>query len=162
MAFAFVDQECVLNDAHSKKRSGEDFHRSAWIWEQPMKPMNRMLDCLVSYFALDDRERPTYTRYFCYHVVAGPGPTPGTGVAVVTTLAVHDESERCTACQNFHTVKTGGPRAALSAAVRYLDAYHEGDRLRKVRSDVRGLDSDSESPSTAVPETDSRVTKAVC
>jgi hypothetical protein len=104
--------------------------------------MNRILDCLVSYFALDDRERPTYGRYFCYHVVAGPGPTAGAGVAAVTMLAVHDDSERCTSCQNFHTVKAGGPAAAMAAAVRYLDAYHEEDHLQKVQSDTRALGTD--------------------
>ena len=40
----------------------------------------RMLDCLVSYFGLDDNERPTYQRHFCCHVVAGPGPRTGSGV----------------------------------------------------------------------------------
>jgi hypothetical protein len=106
---------------------------------KPMNPTNRIMDCLVSYFGLDDGERPTYARYFCYHVVAGPGPMVGSGVATVTILALHDESERCTSCQRFHTVKAGGPAAALVAAVRRLDAYHEGDHLRKVQSDIRGL-----------------------
>ena len=102
--------------------------------------MTRVLDCLVNYFGLQEDGRPGYRRYFCYHIVAGPGPGPGAGVASVTLLAVHDETERCTFCQNFHTVETGGPAAALSAALRYLDAYHEKDRLRRVKSDIRGLD----------------------
>jgi hypothetical protein len=118
-----------------------------------MNSANRILDCLVSYFALDDREQPTYTRYFCYHIIAGPGPTPASGVATVITLAVHDESERCTACQNFHTVKTGGPAAAIAAAVRHLDAYHEADHLRTVQSDIRGVDPGEASNAVAAPET---------
>jgi hypothetical protein len=90
--------------------------------------MTRMLDCLVSYFGIDENDRPTYRRYFCYQVVAGPGPTDEAGIAVVTTLAVHDETERCTSCQKLHAVETGGPEAAIAAAVRYLDSYHERDR----------------------------------
>lgn len=55
--------------------------------------MNRILDCLVSYFGLDDHERPSYDRYFSYHVLAGPGPTAGAGVATIATLAVSPETE---------------------------------------------------------------------
>jgi hypothetical protein len=101
--------------------------------------MTRMLDCLVSYFGLDEQDRPTYRRYYSYHIVAGPGPTAGSGVASITTLAVYEEAERCTSCQNFHAVDTGGPAAALAKAIRYLDAYHGGDRLRKAQSEVRSL-----------------------
>jgi hypothetical protein len=109
----------------------------------------RMLDCLVSYFGLDENGRPGDRRYFCYHVLAGPGPTAGVGVAVIVTLAVYDEAKRCTYCQHFHTVEAGGPAAALAAAVRYLDAYHGPDRLRKVLSATRGLPG--ELPTGAVP-----------
>jgi hypothetical protein len=101
-----------------------------------MKPI---LDCLVSYFGLDEEERPTYRRYFCYHVAAGPGPTAGGGVAWITTLALSDESERCTYCRTMHPVAEGGPAAALTEAIQYLDMHHGPDRLRKVLSDVRGL-----------------------
>src|SRR5947209_4329887 len=98
--------------------------------------MAEPLDCLVNYFGLDENERPDYRRYFCYHILAGPGPKLGAGVASVTTLALHDETERCTYCQNFHTVEAGGPAAAIAAAIRYLDAYHERDHLRKVQSGI--------------------------
>lgn len=122
--------------------------------------MNRLLDRLVSYFALDDRERPTYERYFCYHVIAGPGPLAGAGVATVTMLAVHDNGERCTSCQNFHTVKAGGPAAAMAAAVRYLDAYHEADHLQKVQSDTRALGPDPTSGAAPALQTTSRAPRA--
>jgi hypothetical protein len=104
--------------------------------------MTRILDCLVSYFGLDADEQPTYRRYYCYHVVAGPGPTMGSGVASVTTVAIHDDAERCRSCQNFHVVDTGGPAAALAKAVRYLDAYHSEDHLRKAQSDIRTAGGD--------------------
>jgi hypothetical protein len=104
--------------------------------------MTQIVDCVVNYFGLDESERPGYRRYFCYHILAGPGPTTGAGVAWVEMLAVHDERERCTWCQNVHTVEEGGPAAALAAAVRYLDAYHRRDRVRKVQSDIRGLQGD--------------------
>jgi hypothetical protein len=104
--------------------------------------MTQIVDCVVNYFGLDENDRPGYRRYFCYHILAGPGPTNGAGVAWVETLAIHDESERCTWCQNMHTVEAGGPAAALAAAVRYLDTYHQQDRVWKVQSDIRGLPGD--------------------
>jgi len=100
--------------------------------------MTQILDCLVNYFGLDENERPGRQRYFSYHVLAGPGMSVGAGVASITTLAVHDETERCTSCQHFHEVATGGPKAAITAALRYLDAYHAQDHLFKVESDIRG------------------------
>jgi hypothetical protein len=101
--------------------------------------MAPFLDCLVSYFGLDENGRPRAGRYFCYHVLAGPGPAAGAGVAVAVTVAVHDEAERCTYCPNFHTVEAGGP----AAAVGFLDAYHQHDHLLKVQSDPRDLRGES-------------------
>lgn len=122
--------------------------------------MNPILDCLVSYFGLDEDEQAGFKRYFCYHVVAGPGPTTEAGVASITTLALHDESQRCTYCQNFRTVKTGGPAAALADAIHYLDAFHQHDHLRKVQSDVRGVvrdeAADAVPPGTLFPESQGR------
>jgi len=114
--------------------------------------MTRMLDCLVNYFGLDEDERAGLRRYFCYHIIAGPGPTTGTGVASITTLALHDEAQRCTVCQMLHTVVTGGPAAALAAAVHYLDEYHEQDHVRKVISDIRGLQDDPAPDAVPSPE----------
>jgi hypothetical protein len=102
--------------------------------------MTRMLDCLVNYFGLDEDDRPGYRRYFCYHIVAGPGAAAGEGLALVKTLAIHDTGERCTSCEAVHRAETGGPAAALAAALRYLDAYHYADRLLKVQTDIRGLE----------------------
>jgi hypothetical protein len=103
--------------------------------------MTRLLDCLVSYFGLDEAERPGYERYFSYHVLAGPGPTQGAGVATITTVAVSPESERCRSCQHWHTVETGGPAAAMQAALHYLDAFHAEDHVLRTQSDIRGLDA---------------------
>jgi hypothetical protein len=80
--------------------------------------MTRILDCLVNYFGLDNNERAVFRRYFCYHILAGPGPTAESSVASITTLAVSDETERCTYCQTVHTAETGGPAAAIAAAIR--------------------------------------------
>jgi hypothetical protein len=104
-----------------------------------------IVDCLVSYFGLNEQEQPEYQRFFCYHIVAGPGLTDGSGVACITTLAVYDEAQRCTYCTKVHRVESGGPAAALAVAVRYLDAYHQGGHLRRVQSRIRGLAGD---PST--------------
>ena len=103
--------------------------------------MNRILDCLVSYFGLDDHERPSYGRYFSYHVLAGPGPTEGAGVAAITTLAVSPETERCRSCRNWHTVETGGPEAAVRAALHYLDVFHAEDHVHRAQSEIRGLEA---------------------
>jgi hypothetical protein len=101
-----------------------------------------MLDCLVSYFGLDEEERPTYRRYFLYHILAGPGPMTGSGLASITTLAIYDNAERCTSCQHFHAADTGGPAAAIAKAIQYLDVYHAEDHLRRVQSEIRGLGGD--------------------
>ena len=115
--------------------------------------MTAILDCLLSYFGLDEDERPGTRRYFCYHIVAGPGPTTGAGVASITTLALNDESQRCTYCRNFHTVQAGGPAAAMAAAIQYLDDHHAQDHLRKVQSDIRGLQAELSTNSVPSPET---------
>ena len=101
--------------------------------------MTRLLDCLVSYFGLDEDDRPALRRYFCYHILAGPGPTKGSGVASITMVAVYDASRRCDSCHRFHAVEAGGPETALATAVRYLDAYHERDHVLRVPSDVRDV-----------------------
>jgi hypothetical protein len=111
--------------------------------------MRQIVDCLVNYFGPNNREGIP-VRYFFYHILGGPGPTAEGGVAHITTLAVSEERELCTACQMVHAVQTGGPEAAIAKAVRYLDAYHEGDLLRKVQSPLRGLNSEpSATPSSS-------------
>jgi hypothetical protein len=102
--------------------------------------MKQILDCLVNYFGLEEDGQPASRRYYCYHLLAGPGPTAGAGVAAITTLALHDAAERCNSCQHFHLVETGGPAAAIAAAIHYLDAYHARDHVRKMQSAIRGLD----------------------
>jgi rhodanese-related sulfurtransferase len=100
--------------------------------------MSQLLDCLVNYFGHNEDGAGMPSRYFVYHVVGGPGATEGAGVAVVHTLAVYAGGERCESCQDFHVVREGGPAAAIDKALRYLDAFHGGDRLRKVRTAIRG------------------------
>jgi hypothetical protein len=121
-----------------------------------------MLDCLVSYFGLDEYGRPSNWRYFCYHVLAGPGPTAGSGVAAVVMVGVYDESKRCTYCKHLHTAEAGGPAAALEAAVRYLDAYHGPDRLRKVVSATRSLPGERPTGATPAPQTVARASRDRC
>jgi hypothetical protein len=98
--------------------------------------MADLLDCMVNYFGLDDSAAAP-RRYYSYLVVAGPGPTDQAGVATITTLAVHDGDTPCDYCQKWFFAPEGGPEAALALVLRYLDAYHEGGRLRKVTSQVR-------------------------
>jgi hypothetical protein len=99
--------------------------------------MAEMLDCLVSYFSANTNDEGMPRRYLSYHVVAGPGPVPEGGVASITPLAAYDENTICETCQRVLAVQAGGPAAALAEALLYMDAYHEGDRLRKVQSEVR-------------------------
>ena len=97
-----------------------------------------MVDCLANYSGFNDEGEPT--RYFCYHILGGPGPTPEAGVASIALVSVYDEAERCVGgCRDLQVVETGGPAAAVAKALRFLDAYHEGDRLRKVQTALRGL-----------------------
>jgi hypothetical protein len=99
--------------------------------------MAELLDCMVNYFGFNDTGARVPRRYYCYLVVAGPGPAEESGVATVTTLAVHAGDRPCDYCQSFFFAHQGGPEAALSRALLYLDRYHEGLRLRKAASQVR-------------------------
>ena len=107
---------------------------------QPVEPDHTkpMLERLVTYFGLDEDGEPTSRRFLSYKIIAGPGPSEDSGLASIITVALSNPSERCGYCQNFHTAEKGGAIAAMAAAIRYLDAYHGGDRLRKIESDVRG------------------------
>jgi hypothetical protein len=99
--------------------------------------MAELLDCMVNYFGSDGDCDGVPRRYYCYHVVAGPGPDEGTGVATISTLAVHEGDRPCDYCQNCFFARAGGPKAALARALLSLDAYHDGHRLGKVVSQVR-------------------------
>jgi hypothetical protein len=99
--------------------------------------MTEMLDCLVSYFSEGTSAEGMPRRYLSYLIVAGPAPAPEGGVASITPLAAYDENGICETCDRVFAVKAGGPAAALREALLYMDAYHEGDRLRKVQSEIR-------------------------
>jgi hypothetical protein len=99
--------------------------------------MAEMLDCLVYYFSEDTNDEGMPRRYLSYHVMAGPGPSPDSGVASITPLAAYDENVICDTCERVMAVQAGGPAAAIDEALVYIEAYHEGDRLRKVQSEVR-------------------------
>jgi hypothetical protein len=104
-----------------------------------VRKMAEMLDCFVNYFSESTNTEGMPRRYLSYHVVAGPGPSPESGVASITPLAAYDENEICETCERVFAVKAGGPAAALAEALRYMDAYHEGDRLAKVQSEIRSV-----------------------
>jgi hypothetical protein len=74
-------------------------------------------------------------------------------VATITTLTVYDEKERCSYCQKLHVVDRGGPAAAVAKAIRYLDSYHEGDRMMRVQSDFRGLGGEPPARTASAAET---------
>ena len=99
--------------------------------------MAEIMDCLVNYSSFDAGEDAMPRRYFSYHIVAGPGPTTDSGVATIAVLAVFRSNERCDSCTLFHAVRGGGPSVAIVKAIRYLDAFHEEDRLRKVQTAIR-------------------------
>jgi hypothetical protein len=107
--------------------------------------MAEMLDCLVSFFSEESDAAGMPHRYLAYHIVAGPGPGPASGVASITTLAAYDENGICEACERVFAVKAGGPAAALQEALVYMDAYHEGDRLRKAQSEIRAVPARTDS-----------------
>jgi rhodanese-related sulfurtransferase len=99
--------------------------------------MSQLLDCLVTYHSAQEDADGLPRRYFCYHVLSGPGLGPDGGVAAIATLAAHDPSSSGTSFQRLHVVRTGGAELALLKALHYLDGYHEDDRLRRVQSEVR-------------------------
>jgi hypothetical protein len=99
--------------------------------------MIEMLDCLVYYFSEDTNAEGMPRRYVSYHVVAGPGPIPEGGVASITPLAAYYENVICETCERVLAVNAGGPVAAMEEALVYVNAYHESDGLRMVRSEVR-------------------------
>jgi len=101
--------------------------------------MADILESFVNFFAEDTNDEGLPRRYLSYQVIAGPGPTPGSGVATITSLAAYDENQICNTCERVFAVKTGGPAAAMDEALVYMDAYHEGDNLRKVQSEIRSL-----------------------
>jgi hypothetical protein len=101
--------------------------------------MAELLDCMVNYFSINDSGESPPRFYYCYLVVAGPGPTGEAGVATSTTLAVHSGDRPCESCQKTFFAHQGGPKAALAQALHYLDAFHEGQYLRKVVSQGRRL-----------------------
>ena len=101
--------------------------------------MAEILDCFVNYFSDDTNDEGMPRRYLSYHVVAGPGPNPESGVASITPLATYYEVEICATCERVFAVQAGGPTAAIEEALIYMDGYHEGDRLRKVQSEFRKI-----------------------
>jgi hypothetical protein len=106
--------------------------------------MVEMLDCLVSFCSEEANAEGMPRRYLAYHVVAGPGPSPDGGVASITPLAAYDENEICDTCERVFAVTSGGPAAAIAEALVYMDAYHEGEGLHKVQSEVRRLPARTE------------------
>jgi hypothetical protein len=101
-------------------------------------PQGPFLEQLVTYYGIDEGGVPKLRRYFPYKIITSPGPSEGSGMATILTPALRNPEEVCEDCQKVHTVEQGGAAAALTSAMDYLDAYHNGDRLRKVMSDIRG------------------------
>jgi hypothetical protein len=101
--------------------------------------MAEMLECLVSYFSPEADAEGMPRRYLAYRIIASPGPSPEGGVASITPLAAYDENEICDTCERVFAVKTGGPAAAMEEALVYMEAYHEGSGLRRVRSEIHSL-----------------------
>jgi hypothetical protein len=108
--------------------------------------MAELMDCMVNYFSFNDNSNSKGEpyRYYCYLVVAGPGPIDEAGVATISTLAVHEGDKPCDYCQNSFFAPRGGPEAAMAQALLYLDEYHDGQRLRKVMSQFRRTPSQAD------------------
>ena len=118
--------------------------------------MNQIVDCMVNYFSFDEDAEGVPRRYFCYHVVAGPGPKPGSGVAAIATLASQTGGEPSEKCQAFHFSHVDGPKAAVARAIAYLTSIHQGERMRRVQSDLRRWTADAHQPLSA--STDLKIT----
>jgi hypothetical protein len=98
--------------------------------------MDEMLDCLVTYYSVSAHRDGMPLQYLCYRIVSGPGPTAAGGVAVISLLGAKNPNER-ELYHNLHAVQDGGPRAALEAALNYLDAVHYSDDLARAQTEVR-------------------------
>jgi hypothetical protein len=98
--------------------------------------MSEMLDCLVSYCSAKAHRDGMPLQYLCYRIVAGPGPGDDGGVAVITLLGAKNPGES-DLYHHLHAVQSGGPRAALAAALSYLDAVHHKDDLARAQTEVR-------------------------
>lgn len=99
--------------------------------------MPEMLDCLVSYYSAKAHRDGMPLQYLCYRVIAGPGPTAEGGVAVITLVGAKNPGES-DLYHHLHAVQTGGPRAALTAALNYLDAVHQKDDLARAQTEIGG------------------------
>jgi hypothetical protein len=100
--------------------------------------MAEMLDCLVSYCSVSAHPDGMPLQYLCFHVRGSPGPTPAGGVAVITVVAAKNPIDR-EIYHAFHAVRAGGPRAALEAALDYLDKVHGAPQLAKVQTEIRSV-----------------------
>lgn len=98
--------------------------------------MAEMLDCMVTYMSPTAHPDGTPSQYICYHVLSGPGATEGSGVAAIRVMATTMPDERIVD-HVVHAAKTGGPHAALAAALHHLDALHQGEYLEKLQTEIR-------------------------
>jgi hypothetical protein len=98
--------------------------------------MAEMLDCLVSYYSATAHRDGMPLQYVCYRVIGGPGPTLAGGVAVISLLGAKNPVDG-DVYHRLHAVQAGGPRAALAAALSYLDAVHQKHDLARVQTEVR-------------------------
>jgi len=98
--------------------------------------MAEMFDCLVSYYSAKAHRDGMPLQYLCYRIVGGPGPTAQGGVAVITLLGAKDPAVK-ELYHFLHAVQTGGPRAAMNAALNYLDAVHYKSDLARVQTEIR-------------------------
>jgi hypothetical protein len=98
--------------------------------------MPKMFDCLVSYYSVNAHRDGMPLQYLCYRVLSGPGPIAAGGVAVITLLGAKNPADG-NLYHSLHAVQVGGPRAALAAALKYLDIVHRKDDLARVRSKIR-------------------------
>jgi hypothetical protein len=97
--------------------------------------MAEMLDCLVSYYSATAHKDGMPLQYLCYRIIAGPGPTTDGGVAVITLLGAKNPGES-DLYHHLHAVQVGGPRAALTAALNYLDVVHQKDDLARAQTEI--------------------------
>lgn len=100
--------------------------------------MAEMLDCLVNYFSGDTSEDGLPRLYVCYQIISGPGTTEGGGLASISILSAN-HSGIWESSQRLHAVKEGGPEAALAKALRYVDAFHDDNYVRKVQTETRSI-----------------------
>ena len=67
-----------------------------------------MVDCLANYFGFNDEGQPT--RYFCYHILGEPGPTPEGAHRSYSSRSMTRPNDASAAVETFTSLRRAARR----------------------------------------------------